>query len=152
MNFSCSLKPVFVLITVTFGIDLNRSKKKSTTGLCLTFFLCVFWLVCFNIPLNSYYVVRGMEVLSNIPSGKSFVYNINYGVGWISWAIFNIFIHNLILVSSNGKWETLWEKLQLLQEYISDESRVYRQLRHHTIQGLMIFIMVNKAQTYQDLL
>ena len=93
-----------------------------------------------------------MEVLSNIPSGKSFVYNINYGVGWISWAIFNIFIHNLILVSSNGKWETLWEKLQLLQEYISDESRVYRQLRHHTIRGLMIFIMVNKAQTYQDLL
>ena len=78
--------------------------------------------------------------------------NINDGVGWILCAIFNILIHISILVSTNGKWKTLWEKFQLLQENIGDESRFYRQLRHHTIRGLKIFSLVNIGQTYQDLL
>ena len=91
-------------------------------------------------------------MVTNFASSKSIVDNINEGVGWILCAIFNILIHISILVSTNGKWKTLWEKLQLLQEYIGDEDRFYRQLRHHTIQGLILFSVVNKAYTRQDLM
>ena len=145
MNFGWSLKPIFVLFTVTFGIDLNKSKKKSTIGLCLTTFFCVSWLVCINIPLNLYYIVEGTKMVTNSSSRKSFVYDINEAFDWILSSIFSILIHILILVSTNGKWKTLWEKLQLLQEYIGDEGRFYRQLRHYTIQGLTIFFVVNIA-------
>ena len=152
MNFGWSLKPVFIWFAVTFGIDLDRSKKKSKVGRRLATFLCLSWLVCINIPLNLNYVVKGTEFLTNSSSSKSLVSNVNEGIGWISCAIFNITIHILILVSANGKWKSLWEKFQLLQEYIGDEGRFYRQLRLYTIQGLMIFIVVIKVQTYQDLL
>ena len=84
-------------------------------------------------------------MIANTASSKSFVYDINEGVNWILCGILNILIHILILVSTNGKWKTLWEKFQLLQEYIDDEGRFYRQLRHHTIRGFIIFIVVNKA-------
>ena len=152
MNFGWSLKPVFIWLAVTFGVDLDRSKNTAKNGLRLVTFLCLSWLVCINIPLNLNYVVKGTELLTNSSSSKSFVSNVNEGIGWISCAIFNITIHILILVSANGKWKSLWEKFQLLQEYIDDEGRFYRQLRLHTIQGLVIFIVVNKVRTYQDLL
>ena len=152
MNFGWSLKPVFVLLAVTFGIDLDRSKEKSEIGLCLTSFLCFFWLVCFNIPLNLYYVVIETRIFTNTTSNSSFVYNSNMAFNWMFCAIFHISIHILILVSTNGKWKTLWKNLLLLQQYIGDEGRFYRKLRHYTIQGLMIFSAVSKAQTYQDLL
>ena len=152
MNFGWSLKPVFIWFAVTFGIDLDRSKKKSKVGRRLATFLCLFWLVCINIPLNLYHIVKGTELLTNSSSSNSFVHRINEGIGWIFCAIFNTFIHISILVSSNGKWKTLLEKLHRLQEYIGDEGRFYRQLRLYTIQGLMIFTVVNKVQTYQDLL
>ena len=145
MNFGWSLKPVFIWFIITFGINLDRSKKKSTIGLCLTSFFCVSWLVCINIPLNLYHVVQGTELLTNLSSSKSFVHNINEGIGWILCAIFNISIHILILVSSNRKWKPLWEKLQLVQDNIGDEDRFYRQLHRHTIQGLMMFFVVNIA-------
>ena len=148
MNFGWSLKPVFVLLAVTFGIDLDRSKKKSTIGLCLTSFFSVFWLVCINIPLNLFYLVEGTKEFTNSSSSKSFVYNISRAIDWIFSAAINVSIHILILVSTNDKWKTLWEKFQLLQEYIGDEGRFYRQLRHHTIQGLMIFSVVNIGSTY----
>ena len=145
MNFDWSLKPVFVLLAVTFGIDLDRSKKKSTIGLCLTTFLCLFWLLCITIPINCYYIVDATKWIANSVSSKSFVYNINHGIDGILTSILSILIHILILISTNGKWKTLWEKFQLLQEYIDDEGRFYRQLRHHTIGGFIIFIVVNKA-------
>ena len=145
MNFGWSLKPIFVLFAVTFGIDLDRSKKKSTIGLCLTTFLCLFWFICINIPINLYYIVKGTKLVTNSTSSKSFVYNINHGIDGILTSILSILIHILILISTNGKWKTLWEKFQLLQEYIDDEGRFYRQLRHHTIGGFIIFIVVNKA-------
>ena len=148
MNFGWSLKPVFVLLAVTFGIDLDRSKKKSTIGLCLTSFFSVFWLVCINIPLNLFYLVEWTKEFTNSSSSKSFVYNISSAIDWIFSAALNVSIHILILVSTNDKWKTLWEKFQLLQEYIGDEGRFYRQLRHHTIQGLMIFSVVNIGSTY----
>ena len=152
MNFRWSLKPVFIWLAVTFGVDLDRSKNTAKNGLGLVTFLCLSWLVCINIPLNLNYVVKGTELLTNSSSSNSFVHRINEGIGWIFCAIFNTFIHISILVSSNGKWKTLWEKLHQLQEYIGDEGRFYRQLRLYTIQGLMIFTVVNKVQTYQDLL
>ena len=145
MNFGWSLKPIFVLLAITYGIDLDRSKKKSMIGLCLTTFLCFFWLVCINIPINSYYVVKGTKLVTISTSSKSFVYNISEGIGWIISGILSISIHISILVSNSGKWKTFWEKLQLLQEYIGDEGRFYRQMRHHTIQGLMIVSLVNIA-------
>ena len=116
------------------------------------FFFSVFWLVCINIPLNLFYLVEGTKEFTNSSSSKSFVYNINRAIDWIFSAALNVSIHILILVSTNDKWKTLWEKFQLLQEYIGDEGRFYRQLRHHTIQGLMIFSVVNIGSTYQDLL
>ena len=152
MNFGWSLKPVFVWFAVTLGIDLDKSKEKSTILLCLTTFLGVFWLVCFNIPLNLYYVAIETRIFTNFSSGNSLVHNINFAFSWILCAILSTSIHVAIVVSTNDKWKTLWEKLQLLQEYISDGGRFYRQLRHHTIQGVMIFSVVNKAQTYQDFL
>ena len=145
MNFGWSLKPVFVLFAVTFGIDLDRSKKKSRIGLCLTSFLCFSWLVCINIPIYCYYLVDGTKLIANSASSKSLVYNNNNGIDGILTSILSILIHILILISTNGKWKTLWEKFQLLQEYIDDEGRFYRQLRHHTIGGFIIFIVVNKA-------
>ena len=152
MNFGWSLKPVFVLLAVTFGIDLDRSKEKSTILLCLTTFFGVFLLVCINIPLNLYYIVIETKIFTDSTSSNSFVYNSTLAFGWILCAILSISIHILILVSSKGKWKPLWEKFQLLQEYIGDEGRLYRQLRHQTIQGLIMFIVVSKTQTYQDLL
>ena len=128
MNFGWSLKPVFVLLVVTFGIDLDRSEKKSIIGQCLITFLCLFWLVCITIQINCYYIVDGTKLVANSASSKSFVYDINIGIGWILCAILNISIHILILVSANGKWETLWEKLQLLQIYIGDEGGFYRRV------------------------
>ena len=145
MNFGWSLKPVFVLLAVTFGIELDRSKKKSTIGLCFNSFVCLSWLVFINIPLNSYNVVKGTELLTNSSSSNSFLHNINLAFSYIFCAIFNTSIHTLILVSTNGKWKTLWEKLQLLQIYIGDEGGFYRQLRNHTIRGLIMFIVVNIA-------
>ena len=70
------------------------------------------------------------------------------GIDWILFSILSTLIQILILVSTNGKWKTLWEKLQLLQEYIGDEDRFYRQLRHHAIQGLMIFIVVKTTLNF----
>ena len=90
-------------------------------------------------------------MITNSAFSKSFVYNINNGIDWILTSVLSILIHILILISTNGKWKTLWEKLQLLQEYIGDEDRFYRQLRHHTIQGLKIFIVVNTTLNFQNL-
>ena len=145
MNFGWSLKPIFVWFAVTFGINLDRSKKKSTIGQCLTSLFCVSLLFCINIPLNIFYIVNGTKVVTNSSSKKSFVYITNKGIGWILCAILNILVHISILVSTNGKWKTLWDKLQLLQKYIDDGGRFYRQLRLHTIQEFKIFSLVNIA-------
>ena len=91
-------------------------------------------------------------MITNSAFSKSFVYNINNGIDWILTSVLSILIHILILISTNGKWKTLWEKLRLLQKSIGDEGRVYRQLRYHAIQGLMIFSVVNIVSTYQYLL
>ena len=128
MNFDWSLKPVFVLLAVTFGIDLDRSKEKSTILLCLTTFFGVFLLVCINIPLNLYYIVIETKIFTDSTSSNSFVYNSTLTFGWILCAILSISIHILILVSSKGKWKPLWEKFQLLQIYIGDEGGFYRRV------------------------
>ena len=74
--------------------------------------------------LNLYYIVEGMKAFTNSSSSYLYVCNINRATNWF----FHISIHILILVSTSGKWKTLWEKFQLLQIYIGDEGGFYRRV------------------------
>ena len=142
MNFTWSLKPIFIWFVVIFGIDLDRSKKTSKSCLNFMAFLCLFWFICISIPLNGYYIVTGISLHSDA-FNLSLVYIISNKINWILVGILGISFHASIIVSAFGKWKSLWENFKQMQEAIGDESAFYQQLRHRTNRGLIIIFMVN---------
>ena len=151
MNFGWSLKPVFIWFAVTFGIDLDRSKKKSKVGRRWATFLCIFGFFGFNISINLMYMVQGSKEFTKSSSSKSFVYNVNAAISWIIPGILNILLLVTIVYSSFGKWKSLWERLQRLQDDIG-ENPIFHQLRQHTNQGLLIFFLVKAASSWYTLI
>ena len=152
MNFGWSLKPVFILFAVTLGIDLDKSKKKSTIRLCLITFFCVSLLVFIIIPLNLYHIVKGTELLTNSSANKSVVKNVNEAISWIFSGILNLLLLATIISSSFGKWKSLWERLQRLQDDIGENPALFHQLRQRTNQGLLIFFLVKAASSWYTLI
>ena len=142
MNFGWSLKPVFILFAATFGIDLDRPKKKSTIKLCLITFFYVSWLAFVIIPLNLRIIVEGTNIVKNSSAYKSVVQNVNVAISWIIPGILNMLLLVTIVYSSFGKWKSLWERLQRLQDDIGENPALFQQLRQHANQGLLIFFLV----------
>lgn len=142
MDFEWSLKPIFIWLVMTFGIDLNRSRKTAMRGKCFTTLLCLFWFVGITVPLNMFCIAVGIS-MKDEPFSLSFVYNVNYRISWILTGILDLSFHASVLFSTFGKWESLWKKLQQLQDVIDDDCVLYPRLRHHAVQGLIIVSTVN---------
>ena len=94
----------------------------------------------------------GTEILTNVSSSKSFVYNVNEATGWIIPGILNILLLVTIVYSSFGKWKSLWERLQRLQDDIGENPALFHQLGQHTNQGLLIFFLVKAASSWYTLI
>lgn len=138
MSFVWSFKPIFLAYRAIFGVDLDRSKEKSNVQSCMDIFLCLFWLLCIIIPLsvNSMYLGITEELV------ESFVWGANLKLNYIVPGIFAIIFYISIVLSAYYKWRPLWEKLQRIQDIITDEDAFYRQLRHSSIIGLILILLV----------
>ena len=140
MNFGWSLKPIFLLFTVVFGIDLENYKKKSTFALFLITFLCIFWLFCFNIPVNVLNIVIGVR--NDLSINNSYIFKINFKLTLIATGTFCILLQVSVLVSAIVKWKPLWRTLHRIQYAIGDHSSFHRQLRRQIIFGILLISAV----------
>ena len=139
MSFVWSLKPIFIYFTAFFGIDLDRSKPKSSWSSYFSTSLPFLWLVIFNIPLNVFYLILYWE---QIPAEVSAL-SLNINIVILAPPIIAILFHISLTISYFGKWELVCIKFQQLQEVIGNVKPFYRQIRRHTIHGMMLVIVVN---------
>ena len=140
MNFAWSFKPFFILFTTIIGIDLDISKERSKCRSCLIVFFSVFWLVFFNISMCISNIVIGIQ---KDFSNTSLTTEMNQKLTYIAPVVLATLFHISLLLSKFGKWNSLWAKLQRIQDQIKDDRMFFRQQRRDAIIGTIIIIVVN---------
>ena len=139
MNFAWSFKPFFILFIVIFGIDLDVSKERSKWGNYLIKLLAFFWFFCYNMSMALSLIIAGLKRNSN----ASLTMNMNDKLQFILPAILTTMFHVSFLVACFKKWNSLWEKLQHVQDMIGNQRLFYRQLRRDAIMAVLLIFVVN---------
>ena len=150
MNFVWSLRPIFIWLTISMGVDLDRSSKRSNIGRWLLRIYSLFWFFCFSVPVNAINMaIAVVDIRVFLSSAKrvekSVIAFLNREIAWISIYILYILFHFSVLVAALVKWKPLWNKLERVQSDTNDQTTSYRQLRRETFVGLVFIPTVIMA-------
>ena len=139
MKFSWSFKPIFIWLIIILGIDLFKSKIKSVLRRNFVTFLTLFWVIGFNVLVNTFCVVG--TVMDKWGS-KSWIRFFNLKLVLISSGVLQGMFLLSVFVSARTKWHPMWKKLKRVQEVVGDQSSFYRQLRREILVGLLLIAVV----------
>ena len=145
MDFAWSFKPIFIWLYAMFGIDLDKSKRKSRWRRYFSIFLCFVWIFCFTIPLSSRFILQFfMQERNDTP----FIFRINWRIIIIIQSILLTSFMIALVGSYFRKWTFFWEKLKQLEDAIGDEGAFYRQLQREITAGLALVFLVSQHFFY----
>ena len=142
MKFSWSFKPIFIWLIIIMGIDLFKSKTKSVLRRSFVTFLTLFWVIGFNVLVNTFCVVETMMESWKFKNERSLTRNLNFQLAMISSGVLQGMFLLSVFVSARTKWHPLWKKLKRVQEVVGDQSSFYRQLRREILMGLLLIAVV----------
>ena len=143
MNFAWSLKPIFIWVTIVFGIDLDKSKRRSTLRRRFIIGFGISWLFLFTIPVLTSNITLA---ILGYTDDTSFIAKLNFQIAAISAGFFGILFHLSVFWAAHGKWRPLWKRLQRIQDIIG-ENTMYSYLRGHAIVGLVLIFTVVLVHT-----
>ena len=154
MDFAWSLKPIFIWLKISLGIDLDRSNKKSKIHRWLIIFYSLCLIICITMPAAVYRMVLGVlfKPKENNNEGtklfrSSAVMSLSRSLSWFAICVLLCLIHLSLVVSVHFKWKPLWKKLKTIESMIYNQIPFYRQLRRNAIIGLLMLLVVTLIQS-----
>ena len=147
MNLAWSLKPIFICLIISLGIDLHKSKKRSKIKRWLIVFYGLFLLFGVDAVSKTSDIASNIRALADLKStyangNSTLVRQVNDNLSWTAIDILSLMLHISIYASALVRWKPLWKKLKLVQSMIGDQTLLYRQLRRDTIAGLTLLLAV----------
>ena len=152
MSFAWSFKPIFIWLTVLLGINLDFSKKRSTIGrytliiyssvffLTVTYFqLGPIWDLYFHSPNH----LRDKAAFANKTENSYLA--LNFQINQLTQVVLCILIHFCFVVNAKFKWETLWNRLEQIQQVVGHQLWFYRRLRKISMIAVSLLLLVSRA-------
>ena len=138
-KFAQDLKPILIVLLICFGIDLDRSKKRSKHQRVAMISIGLFWFVCVNIPVAVLELSTAFS--ANLPNSTR-VADLNFRFSYAASSILVLVFNCSILMAVLFSWKPLWKQLKRLQEGIGDENVCHHQLHRNAIQAVSVIVTV----------
>ena len=146
LNFSCSLRPILVILRV-LGVDLSNDSKeqgsKINFGLkgCYSLILFLFnvtaQVACFILLVFNLVGFNGNTEKNNKVE-ETFIFTLNMLIDYLNFGLFCILCNLLLLKSVRQRWNSLIESLHLFENQL--EPQFFMKLRKISLLGAILII------------